>query len=285
MNNNNFKSLFYSSKLQSIKINSYFNIYESLFKEFKNKPITFVEVGIFGGGSLFMWKNYFHPKSRIIGIDLNPDSKSYEKYGFEIFIGDQQDENFWKKFYKKVGKIDILLDDGGHTDLQQTQTLISSIKNVKENGIIAVEDVHTSYFTEFGNPSKNSFVNYSKKIIDLINYRYSGLNKSMKKKNELNNLFKKNIYSVSFHESIISFKINKKKSIISKAIWNKKKVKKISDYRYGKRKNYLWDYTIYLKKILPNFIIHFSLIRNFTLAFLRFFINRDKNKKFKKYSI
>ena len=116
MNNNNFKSLFYSSKLQSIKINSYFNIYESLFKEFKNKPITFVEVGIFGGGSLFMWKNYFHPKSRIIGIDLNPDSKSYEKYGFEIFIGDQQDENFWKKFYKKVGKIDILLDDGGHTD-------------------------------------------------------------------------------------------------------------------------------------------------------------------------
>ena len=285
MNNNNFKSLFYSSKLQSIKINSYFNIYESLFKEFKNRPITFVEVGIFGGGSLFMWKNYFHPKSRIIGIDLNPNSKSYEKYGFEIFIGDQQDENFWKKFYKKVGKIDILLDDGGHTDLQQTQTLISSIKNIKENGIIAVEDVHTSYFTEFGNPSKNSFVNYSKKIIDLINFRYSGLNKSEKKKNKLNNLLKKNIYSVSFHESIISFKINKKKSIISKAIWNKKKVRKIPDYRYDKRKNYLWDYTIYLKKILPNFIIHFSLIRNFTLASLRFFINRDKNKKFKKYLI
>ena len=285
MNNNNFKSLFYSSKLQSIKINSYFNIYESLFKEFKNRPITFVEVGIFGGGSLFMWKNYFHPKSRIIGIDLNPNSKSYEKYGFEIFIGDQQDENFWKKFYKKVGKIDILLDDGGHTDLQQTQTLISSIKNIKENGIIAVEDVHTSYFTEFGNPSKNSFVNYSKKIIDLINFRYSGLNKSEKKKNKLNNLLKKNIYSVSFHESIISFKINKKKSIISKAIWNKKKVRKIPDYRYDKRKNYLWDYTIYLKKILPNFINHFSLIRNFTLASLRFFINRDKNKKFKKYLI
>ena len=73
MEKNNFKNLFYKSKLQSVKLNSYFDIYESLFKEFKNKPITFVEVGIFGGGSLFMWKKYFHPKSRIIGIDLKQE--------------------------------------------------------------------------------------------------------------------------------------------------------------------------------------------------------------------
>ena len=169
MNKNNFKSLFLKSKLQSIKLNSYFYTYDSIFKEFRNKPITFVEVGIFGGGSLFMWKKYFHPKSRIIGIDLNPLSKNYEKYGFEIFIGDQEDENFWKRFYRKIGKIDILLDDGGHTDTQQTQTLVSSVTNIRKNGLIVIEDVHTSYFTEFGNPSKNSFVNYSKKIIDLIN--------------------------------------------------------------------------------------------------------------------
>ena len=285
MKNKNFKSLFYKSKLQSIKINSYFHIYESLFKEFKDKPITFVEVGIFGGGSLFMWKNFFHPKSRIIGIDLNPNSKSYEKYGFEIFIGDQEDESFWKKFYKKVGKIDILLDDGGHTDLQQTQTLISSIKNINENGLIAIEDVHTSYFTEFGNPSKFSFVNYSKKIIDLINFRYSGLNKPSGKKNKINDLFKKNIYSIAFYESIISFRISRKKSIISKAIWNKKKVKKILDYRYDKKKNLFWDYSINMKKILPKFIISSSFIRSCALNLFRFLINRNKSKKLKKYSI
>ena len=42
MKKKNFKSLFYKSKLQSIKINSYFHIYESLFKKFKDKPITFI---------------------------------------------------------------------------------------------------------------------------------------------------------------------------------------------------------------------------------------------------
>ena len=285
MNKNNFKSLFNNSKLQSIKLDSYFEIYGSIFNEFRTKPITFVEVGIFGGGSLFMWKKYFHPKSRIIGIDLNPKSKLYEKYGFEIFIGDQEESKFWKSFYKKVGKIDILLDDGGHTDLQQTQTLISSINYIKQNGLIAIEDVHTSYLAEFGNPSKNSFINYSKKIIDLINSRYSGLKNTRFNESKISNLFKKNIYSVSFYDSIIAFRINKKKSIISKAIWNKKKIKHIDDFRYQKNKNSVWKFAIYLKKFVPKYITNLNFIRIFSLGLIKFFINRNKSKKLKKYHI
>ena len=283
MNKKNFKKLFYDSKLQSIKLNSYFDIYESIFKEFRNKPITFVEVGIFGGGSLFMWKKYFHPKSRIIGIDLNPKSKDYEKYGFEIFIGDQEDENFWKKFYKKVGKVDIVLDDGGHTDPQQIQTLISAINNIKQNGLIVIEDVHTSYFTEFGNPSKNSFVNYSKKIVDLINSRYFSLNKSINNTNKISKLFKKNIYSVTFHESLIAFKISKKKNIVSKPVWNKRQIKKIKDFRYKKNKNNVWQRAIYVKKIIPKFLINSYLFRRCSISLIKFFINKNKNKKLIKY--
>ena len=283
MKKKNFKTLFYRSKLQSIKLDSYFDTYENLFREFKNKPITFVEVGIFGGGSLFMWKKYFHPKSRIIGIDLNPKSKSYEKYGFEIFIGDQEDEYFWKNFYKKEGKIDILLDDGGHTDLQQTQTLISSVNKVKENGLIVIEDVHTSYFTEFGNPSSYSFVNYSKKIIDLINSRYSGLNKRKTYKNKISSLLKKKIFSISFYESIIAFRINSKKTVISKAIWNKKKIEHILDYRYKKNKNQLWELAISIKKILPKFLINLFFVKPISENIIRFFINRKKRGRFIKY--
>ena len=272
MEKNNFKNLFYKSKLQSVKLNSYFDIYESLFKEFKNKPITFVEVGIFGGGSLFMWKKYFHPKSRIIGIDLNPDSKSYEKYGFEIFIGDQEDNSFWKKFYKKVGKIDILLDDGGHTDIQQTQTLISSLNNIKKNGLIVIEDIHTSYFTEFGNPSKISFVNYTKKIIDLINSRYSSLNKNVNNNNQIYKLLKKNIFSVVFYESVIAFRINPAK-----------KIKKIDDYRYRTNTNSLWELILFFKKFLPRFFVNIKIVKYFSSGIIKFLINRKKIKKYKKY--
>ena len=212
-----------------------------------------------------MWKKYFHPKSRIIGIDLNPNSKSYEKYGFEIFIGDQEDNSFWKKFYKKVGKIDILLDDGG------------------QNGLIVIEDIHTSYFTEFGNPSKISFVNYTKKIIDLINSRYSSLNKNVNNNNQIYKLLKKNIFSVVFYESVIAFRINPAKSIISKPIWNRKKIKKIDDYRYRTNTNSLWELILFFKKFLPRFFVNIKIVKYFSSGIIKFLINRKKIKKYKKY--
>ena len=126
-----------------------------------NKNIILVEVGIGNGGSLFMWRNFFGKKAKIIGIELNPDAKKLEKYGFKIFIGDQSDPNFWKNFYKKIGKIDILIDDGGHTNLQQITTLMQSIKYLNYGGMIVIEDTHTSYMRDkgFKNPSKFSLIN------------------------------------------------------------------------------------------------------------------------------
>ena len=50
----------------------YFDVYDQLFHRFKNKKITFVEVGVFGGGSLFMWRNYFGNRAKVIGVELNP---------------------------------------------------------------------------------------------------------------------------------------------------------------------------------------------------------------------
>ena len=87
-----------------IKWSNYFEIYEKLFKKFKNKKITLVEVGIADGGSLFMWRNYFGKKAKIIGVELNPEAKKLEKNGFKICIGDQSNPVFWKNFYKKFGK-------------------------------------------------------------------------------------------------------------------------------------------------------------------------------------
>ena len=92
-----FKS-FKASPKYTIKWSNYFEIYEKLFKKFLNQKLTFVEIGVGNGGSLFMWKNFFGNKARIIGIELNPDAKKLEKFGFEIFIGDQADPLFLEKF-------------------------------------------------------------------------------------------------------------------------------------------------------------------------------------------
>ena len=192
-------------KYPSLKIDSYFQVYEEIFQNYTEKKITFVEVGVLGGGSLFMWRDYFGKDARIIGIDLNPEAKKWEKHGFEIFIGSQSDEKFWNDFYTKVGKIDILLDDGGHYNKQQIISVSKSLPNINDGGMIVIEDCHTSYMNRFGNPSKFSFINFSKYIIDKINYRYPEIGSNRE------NIKEKRIFSISFYESIVVFNINSKK--------------------------------------------------------------------------
>jgi hypothetical protein len=121
------QKIFNEVKYSSVKYNTYFHVYEQIFKKYVGQKITFVEVGVLNGGSLFMWREFLGPQARIIGIDLNPAAQKWNDHGFEIFIGSQSDPQFWADFYSKVGPVDILLDDGGHTNRQQIVTVAESI--------------------------------------------------------------------------------------------------------------------------------------------------------------
>ena len=57
---------FQKSKFSCIKHTNYFNIYDELFKKYRGKKITFVEIGIFSGGSLFMWRNFLEKKQKLL---------------------------------------------------------------------------------------------------------------------------------------------------------------------------------------------------------------------------
>jgi len=208
----------------SIKQSTYFNVYDKLFSKFIDKEIIFIEVGVLEGGSLFMWRDYFGKNARIIGVDLNPEAKKWEKDGFEIFIGDQSSEKFWKETLDKIGKIDVVLDDGGHTFEQQIMTTESTIPYIKEGGIIVVEDCCTSYMKNFGIRTL-SFVNYAKKMVDNINKRYVEFDK---KKSE------KRVWSIQFFESIIAFHFNSfAMKVESKRTSNHKEEIFVSDFRYN----------------------------------------------------
>jgi 23S rRNA U2552 (ribose-2'-O)-methylase RlmE/FtsJ len=192
------EELFYISKNNSIKWKKYFEVYNEFFKPFRNKNITFVEIGIHNGGSLEIWKNYFGEKSRIIGIDVNPQCKIFEKDGYEIFIGNQSDPKFWHNFFKEVGKVDIILDDGGHTNLDQIITTVNVVDKINDNGLLVIEDVHTSYIEEYNSNIKFSFINFTKELINKINS-----NKDSE--------FKKLIYSIHYFDKIVIFRINRDK--------------------------------------------------------------------------
>ncbi len=201
------------SKYLSIKHDSYFLVYEELLKKYVGKPITFVEVGVLNGGSLFMWRDFFGAEARIIGVDLNPLAKKWEKDGFEIFIGSQSDRRFWDEFFRQVGPVDILLDDGGHTNPQQILTTVAAIDHINDGGLLIVEDVHTSYFKDFGNPSKYSFISFAKRVVDSINSRFPSVN-------DVKNAYGEKVFSISFYESIVAFRIDSTKCFESKLTSN-----------------------------------------------------------------
>lgn len=189
------------SPYRSLKHSTYFQAYDELFSQYRGKPITFVEIGILGGGSLFMWREFFGPEARIIGVDLDPNAAKWNEHGFEIFIGSQSDPAFWQSVVDKVGPMDIVLDDGGHTYQQQIVTTECLIDNVKDGGMLVVEDTHTSYMPGFG-PKRHSFIKYVNLLCDRINHRFS----------QIEGRSEHRIWSIQVFESIVAFRVNRSAS-------------------------------------------------------------------------
>lgn len=219
------KTIYENSPYLSIKYDTYFPAYEALLEKYSGKNITLVEVGVFNGGSLFMWKEFLGPNARIIGLDLNPDAMEWQNHGFEIHIGDQGSEDFWEDFFRKIGPVDVLIDDGGHTNLQQVVTAHHAIQHIRDGGILIVEDVHTSYFREFGNPSRYSFINFAFRVVDGINSRAFALR-------DIYRRYASRVYSVSFFESMVAFHIDSRLCIRSSPTSNGGKSRDSSDFRY-----------------------------------------------------
>ena len=119
----------------------YFDIYHRHFRKFVGREVHVVEVGIYSGGGLDMWKAYFGPKCKVYGVDIEDACRTYADDRTEVFIGDQGDRDFWGKFKKEVPDVDILIDDGGHAPEQQIVTLEEILPHLRPGGVYLCEDI------------------------------------------------------------------------------------------------------------------------------------------------
>ena len=63
------------------KWDHYFDIYNRHFARFRNTAATHIEIGVYSGGSLEMWRDYFGPTATIIGVDIQASVRAYEAPG------------------------------------------------------------------------------------------------------------------------------------------------------------------------------------------------------------
>jgi len=213
-NNNDLTDFFLKHTDKDIdKWYHYFPIYDKHFSRFRNKPVNILEIGVFKGGSLKMWKQYFGKDSKIFGMDIDPNCKQYEnlKEGISVIIGDQSDQKFMSDLMAKLPKIDILIDDGGHTTHQQINTFLACYDKISENGVYLCEDLHTNYWTSFID-SKNTFMEFAKKHVDYLN---AWFHSEHKKTDKTVPLFTGITDSVTFYNSIVVFEKTKVKEPLS----------------------------------------------------------------------
>jgi Methyltransferase domain len=100
-----------------------------------------LEIGVYSGGSLGMWRQYFGADCLVYGVDIEPACKAYEADGIRVFIGDQAIRSFWGLIRQEVPRLDIVIDDGGHTFRQQIVTLEETLPHLHPGGVYVCEDI------------------------------------------------------------------------------------------------------------------------------------------------
>lgn len=124
------------------KWNHYLDIYHQYLQKFIDQKVSIMEVGVYSGGSLTMWRNYLGEYCTVYGVDILEDCKKFENEYTKIFIGDQGDEELWKRIREEASCIDILIDDGSHHSDDQIVTFEKTFSFLSPGGVFICEDIH-----------------------------------------------------------------------------------------------------------------------------------------------
>jgi hypothetical protein len=158
------------------KMEHYLDLYHRLLGPWQGRSdITFLEIGIFEGGSIGMWKGFFGPGAKLVFADIDPACRRFDEPGIEIEIGDQADPGFLKALGAAHGPFDLIIDDGGHMMHQQKASFSHLWPHLKDGGLYVVEDSHTSYWPGFGGGFRNpaSMIESAKDLVDRMHSWYT----------------------------------------------------------------------------------------------------------------
>jgi hypothetical protein len=157
------------------KWHHYFEIYHRHFAAFRGRSPVVVEIGVYHGGSLEMWRHYFGRGARIVGIDLDPRCRQFEGDSVSVMIGDQADRKFLSEVRARYPHVDIVIDDGGHTMAQQITSFEELYPHIQPHGVYLCEDLHTSYYPPYGGGYRRdgTFIQYATRLVDQLHAWYS----------------------------------------------------------------------------------------------------------------
>jgi len=126
----------------------YLPVYERALGHLRNQPFTLMEVGVWKGDSLTMWRHAF-PKATIIGVDLVEPEGFEPLPGVSIVTGDQADPEMFARIRRDLAPrgFDVVIDDASHTAGPTAGTLQAVFPDhLVPGGLYFIEDWGTGYW-------------------------------------------------------------------------------------------------------------------------------------------
>lgn len=137
-------------KYNSDKANNYMAKYEDIFSHLRNSKLNLLELGVYKGGSLNIWADFFPNHKNIVGIDLNmPLNFISNSVKISIRVGSQISKIFLSKIKKEFTYFDIIIDDASHFGEFTKFSFYELFDSLKSGGYYVIEDWGTGYWSEY----------------------------------------------------------------------------------------------------------------------------------------
>lgn len=120
---------------------SYLPLYDSLLSDKRESAKAVLEIGVFSGGSILLWEEYFK-NADIVGMDIilpGHLERDFEGKRITTIVGNAYTADAVAQFGGR--KFDLIVDDGPHSIQSMMFTIEHYSGLLADDGIMIIEDV------------------------------------------------------------------------------------------------------------------------------------------------
>ena len=126
----------------------YLRNYEDYFKNLVGRDVRLLELGVYRGGSLLLWRDYFE-RGLIVGLDVSPVRLDDPTGRIRVYQGRQQDTALLDRIARQTAPdgFDVIIDDCSHVgELTRVSFWHLFDRHLKPGGLYVIEDWSTGYW-------------------------------------------------------------------------------------------------------------------------------------------